>query len=156
MKWHRTSGAINMLSRIWIFWKFSKISEIFNIFFSFQNFPPQNQNFQKTVLYVRGKWLINMYTKFQVDIFENSWDMTENISKQALFTSFRDLPWLSEFYFLTDFDASKSVLGSFFGFFAKIWPKIMYRSSKSRIFLFAFFYLVTWDDLDLYYGRKAQ
>ena len=30
------------------------------------------------------------------------------------------------------------------------------RSSKSRIFLFDLFYLVTWDDLDLYYGHKAQ
>ena len=43
------------------------------------------------------------------------------------------LPWFSEFYFLTDFDASKSVLGSFFAFFAKIWTINMYRSSKSRI-----------------------
>ena len=47
---------------------------------------------------------------------------------------FGTLPWFSEFCFLTDFDASKSVLGSFFAFFAKIWPKNMYRSSKSRNF----------------------
>ena len=33
----------------------------------------------------------------------------------------------------------------------------MYRSSKSRFFfLFDLFHLVTWDDLDLYYGHKAQ
>ena len=32
---------------------------------------------------------------------------------------FGTLPWFSEFYFLTNFDASKSVLGSFFAFFAK-------------------------------------
>ena len=69
---------------------------------------------------------------------------------------FGTLPWFSEFCFLTDFDASKSVLGSFFAFFAKIWPKNMYRSSKSRFFLFDLFHLVTWDDLDLYYGHKAQ
>ena len=62
------------------------------------------------------------------------------------------LPRFSEFCFLTDFDASKSVLGSFFAFFAKIWPKNMYCSS----FLFDLFHLVTWDDLDLYYGHKAQ
>ena len=66
---------------------------------------------------------------------------------------FGTLPW---FCFLTDFDASKSVLGSFFAFFAKIWPINMYRSSKSRFFLFDLFPLVTWDDLDLYYGHKAQ
>ena len=59
-------------------------------------------------------------------------------------------------FFLTDFDASKSVLRSFFAFFAKIWPKNMYRSSKSRNFLFDLFHLVTWDDLDLYYDHKAQ
>ena len=69
---------------------------------------------------------------------------------------FATLPWFSEFCFLTDFDASKSVLGSFFAFFAKIWPKNMYRSSKSRIFLLDLFHLVTWDDLDLYYGHKAH
>ena len=32
----------------------------------------------------------------------------------------------------------------------------MNRSSKSRFFLFDLFYLVTWDDLDLYYGHKAH
>ena len=32
----------------------------------------------------------------------------------------------------------------------------MYRSSKSRFFLFDLFHLVTWDDLDLYYGHKTQ
>ena len=69
---------------------------------------------------------------------------------------FATLPWFSEFCFLTDFDASKSVLGSFFAFFAKIWPKNMYRSSKSLFFCLTFF---TWwpdNDLDLYYGHKAQ
>ena len=65
----------------------------------------------------------------------------------------RDFP---NFVFLTDFDASKSVLGSFYAFFANIWPKNMYHSSKSRFFLFDLFHPVTWDDLDLYYGHKAQ
>ena len=32
----------------------------------------------------------------------------------------------------------------------------MYRSSKSRNFLFDLFHPVTSDDLDLYYGHKAQ
>ena len=70
---------------------------------------------------------------------------------------FGTLPWFSEFYFLTDFDASRSVLGSFFTFFPKIWLKNMYRGSKSRFcLLLDLFYLVTWDDLDMYYGHKAQ
>ena len=32
----------------------------------------------------------------------------------------------------------------------------MCHISKSRLFLFDLYYLVTWDDLDLYYGHKAQ
>ena len=65
---------------------------------------------------------------------------------------FGTLRWFS--YFVTDIDASKSVLGSFFAFFDKIWPENVFHSSKSRFF--NLFYLVTWDDLDLYYGHKAQ
>ena len=76
--------------------------------------------------------------------------------KQTLFTSFRDLTVIFKCYFLTDFDASASVLGPFFELFAKIWPKNMYRSSKSRNLLVWPFSLVAWDDLDLYYGHKAQ
>ena len=72
------------------------------------------------------------------------------------FRHFATLPWFSYFCFLTDFDASKSVLGSFFAFLVKIWAKNMYRSSKSRFFLFDLFHLMTWDDHDLYYGHKAQ
>ena len=61
---------------------------------------------------------------------------------------FGTLPWFSEFYFLTDFDGSKSVLGSFFAFFAKIWPKNMYRSSKSRFF-FCLTFFTWWPDMTL-------
>ena len=60
---------------------------------------------------------------------------------------FGTLPWFSKFYFLTDFDASKSVLGSFFAFLAKIWPKNMYRSSKSRKKCVTFF--TWWPDMTL-------
>ena len=80
----------------------------------------------------------------------------KHVKNRHFSRNFGTLPWFSEFYFLTDFDASKSVLGSFFAFFAKIRPKSMYRSSKSRHFLLDLFYPVTWDNLDLYYGRKAQ
>ena len=37
----------------------------------------------------------------------------KHVKKQALFTSFRDFTAIFRFFF-TDFDASKSVLGSFF------------------------------------------
>ena len=58
--------------------------------------------------------------------------------------------------FLTDFDASKSVLESFFAVFAKIWPKNMHRSSNSLFFSLTLLpgYL-RWP-LDLYYGHKTQ
>ena len=69
-------GLQNCYLRFWKFWKFLKISKIFDNFFLFQNFPPQNQNFQKTGQYVRAQWLMNMCTKFQVDIFKNGWEMT--------------------------------------------------------------------------------
>ena len=42
---------------------------------------------------------------------------------------YRDFP---NFVFWPILMLQKSVLGSFFAFFAKIWPKNMYRSSKSR------------------------
>ena len=77
MKWRRISGATKLLSRIL---KILKIPQNFQnfrqFFFLFQNFPPQNQNFQKNGQYVRGQWLMNMCTKFQVDILKNGWDIT--------------------------------------------------------------------------------
>ena len=118
MKWRRISGTTK-----------PRILKILKILLTFPNFF-----LQKTVQYVRGQWLTNMCTKFQVDIFKNGWDMNKTCQKQALFTSFRDFTVIFRILFLTDFDASKSVLGSFFAFFAKIWPKNMYRSSKSRKF----------------------
>ena len=97
------------------------------------------ENFQKKVQYLQ-KWL-----RYNI----------KHVKNRHFSRHFATLPWFSEFCFLTDFDTSKSVLGSFFAFFAKIWPKNMYRSSKSR-FLFYLFHLVTWDDLDLHYCHKAQ
>ena len=68
---------------------------------------------------------------------KNGWDITENMSKTGTISIhvisglYRHFP---NFILLTDFDASKSVSGSFFAFFAKIWPKNMFRSSKLRSF----------------------
>ena len=45
-----------------------------------------------------------------------------------------NLPIFRYFYFLTDFDFSKSVFGPFFVSFAKSWPKNMYFSAISRFF----------------------
>ena len=113
--WRKISGATKLLSRIF---KILKITQNFQIFQHFvflcKIFPLKIKNFQNTVQYVRGQWLINMCTKFQVDIFKNGWDITWNVSKTGTFRVisglYRDFP----IFFLTDFDASKSVLGSFF------------------------------------------
>ena len=150
MKWRRISRATKLPSRFFKILKITKNFQNFQHFFLFQNFfPPQNQNFQKTVQYVRGKWLMNMCTKFQVDIFKNGWDMAWNMSKTGTFHVIsglnRDFP---NFFFFADLDVSKSVLGSFFAFFAKIWPKNMYRTSKSRNFLFDLF-LTWWPQMTL-------
>ena len=132
MKWRRISRATKLLSRIF---KIVKISENFQkkSFFSFRNSFPPNQNFQKTVTYVRGQCLMNMCTKFQSRYLQKWLRYNiKHVKNRHFSRHFATLPWFSEFCFLTDFDASKSVLGSFFAFFAKIWPKNMFRSSKSR------------------------
>ena len=86
------------------FWKISKMFKILNIFFFlFQNFPPQNQNFQKTVKYVRGQWLINMCTKFKVDILKMAEIWHKTFQKQTLFTSFRDFTVIFRILFFDRF-----------------------------------------------------
>ena len=64
--------------------------EIFDNFFLFQNFPPQNQNFQKTGQYVRGNgwWICVQNFKLISSKMAEIWHKT--CQKQALFTSFRD------------------------------------------------------------------
>ena len=129
---------VGLLSRVFNIWKISKNFQNFQrFFFLFEFFFPLKTNiFNKKKTYnmleVNGWWICVQNFKLISSKMADIWHKT--CQKQALFTSFRDLPWFSEFHFLTDFDASKSVLGSFVAFFAKIWPKNMYRSSKSRFF----------------------
>ena len=117
-----------------------------NIFFLFSKRFPFKINI-KNVQYVRGQWLMNMCIQFQVDIFKNCSDMTQNMSKTDTFhvisELYRDFPN----FILTDFDVSKSLEGNFFAFFAKIWPKHMYRTSKSRFFCLTFF--IWWPEMTL-------
>ena len=89
------------------------------------------------MLELNGWWICAQNFKSISSKMAEIWHKT--CEKQALSRHFGTLPRFSEFYFLTDFDASKSVLGSFFAFFAKIWPKNMYHTSKSRNFLFDLF-----------------
>ena len=70
------------------------------------------------------------------------------------------IPEFTAIFLISFFDQfwsfKKRFKGSYFAYFAKIWPKNMHRSSTSRFFGFTVFFLVTWDDLDLWYDHKAQ
>ena len=79
--------------------------------------------------------------------------MSKTGTFHAISGLYRDFPILC---FLTDFDASKKCLGSFFAFFDKSDLKTCIAALNHDFCLFDLFHLVTWDDLDLYYGHKAQ
>ena len=70
---------------------------------------------------VRRQWLMNMCTNFQVDIFKKwlRYDI-KHVKNRHFSRHFGTFLRFSEFCFLTDFDASKGFLGSFFALVAKI------------------------------------
>ena len=133
MKWRRISRATKLRFQIWKIWKISK-----TIFFS-KIFHLKIKIFKKLYNMLEGNdWWICAYN-FKSISSKMAEILHKTCQKQALFTSFRGSTVIFRKVFLTDFDASKSVLGSFFAFFAKIWSKNMYRSSKSRNFLLDLF-----------------
>ena len=147
MKWRRISRATKLPSRIFKILKISQIIKIVNILFSFSKFSPSKSKFsRKPYKMLEGNgWYICAEI---LSRFLQKWLRYDikHVKNRHFSRHFGTSPWFSEFYFLTDFDASKSVLGSFFAFFVKIWPINMYRSSKSRI-LFAWPFLpgdLTW------------
>ena len=77
--------------------------------------------------------------KFQVDIFENGWVMTQNMSKIGTFNLISGLNRdLSNFIF-TDFDASKSIIVSFSRSLRNSdWKTCTYHSFKCRFFVWSF------------------
>ena len=123
-------------SKFWKFWEKKKIPKM-SIFFFSRQFPP-NQNLQKNITYVRGQCLMNMCTKFYVDIFKNSWDIAQNMSKRALFTSFRDFTVIFLILFFDRFWRFKKCFRLIFAFFAKICHKNMYRSLNLDFFVWPF------------------
>ena len=80
----------------------------------------------------------------------------KHVKNRRFSRHFGILPWFSEFCFLTDFDASKSILWSFSRSSRKSDLKTCITALNHEFFLFDLFHRVTWDDLDLYYGHKAQ
>ena len=140
------------------FWKFrEKKSKIFNNFFAFSKFSLSKSNFQKTVLCVRGQWLMNTCTKFQADIFKNGWDMTKKHLKTGTFHVISGLHRdFLNFIFWSILTLQKVFLGHFWRSLRKSDLKTCIAALNHEIVLLDLFYLVTWDDLDLYYGHKAQ
>ena len=64
-----------------------------------------------------------MSTKFQVDIFKKwlRYDI-KHVKNSHFSRHFATLPWFSEFYFVTDFDASKS----------DFWPRVIFSRSMRK------------------------
>ena len=140
MKWRRISRATKLQSRIFKILKITNfLKKNSTCFFLFQIFPLKIKSLKKTynMLEGNGWWICAQNFKSISSKMAEIWHKT--CQKQALSRHFGTFPWFSEFYFFTDFDASKTVLGSFFAFSAKIWPKNMYRTSKSRNFLLDLF-----------------
>ena len=102
------------------FWKVRKNFQNTQHYLFFKNFP---SNLKKTnMLEGNGWWIFVQNFKSISSEMAEIWHKT--CQKQTLFTvSFWDLTVISKLYILTNFDSSLSVLGSFFAFFAKIWPK---------------------------------
>ena len=144
--WRRISRATKLLSRIFKFWKFRKNQKNPQNFIFPKHVPLKNKILKKAcnMLDGNGWWICVQNFKSISSKMAELWHKT--YWKQP------NLPISAIFIFLTGFDFSKSVFGSFFVFFAKSWPKNMYCSAISRMFLGVdLFYRVTWDDLDLYY-----
>ena len=135
MKWRRISRATKLLSRIFKIFKILKnFQKSAQFFFFSRQFPPKSKFSKNRNICQRA--LSHEYVYKISSRYLQKWlrYSTKHVKNRHFSRYFGTLPWFSEFCFLTDFDASKSVLGSFFAFFAKIWPKNMYRSSKSRFF----------------------
>ena len=142
MKWCRISRATKLLSRIFKILKYpNKNINFQHLFFFFKNFPLRNKIFKKLYNMLEGNsWWIRIQNLKSISS-KNGWDIgnIKHVKNRHFSRHFGTWPRFFEFCFLKDFDASKSVFWSFFAFFAKIWPKNMYRTSKSRHFLLDLF-----------------
>ena len=120
------------------FLKFPKFSKFSTFFFFFKILPLKITIFKKTVSFLEGNswWICAHNFKSISSKIAEIWHKT--CQKQAPFTSFRDFTVIFRALFFDRFWRFKSVLGSCFAFFAKIWPKNMYRSSKSHFFIWPF------------------
>ena len=141
MKWRRISGATKLLSRIL---KILKIPQNF-LFFFFKICSIKIKIFKKTDNMLEGNdwWIRVQNFKSMSSKMAEIWHKT--CQKQALFTSF---VFSIQLYFLTDFDASKSVLGSFFSrYLRKSDLKTCIAALNHDFFVWPFF--TWWPDMTL-------
>ena len=78
----------------------------------------------------------------------------KHVKKSHFSRHFGTLPRYSDLLPMLTF--KKVIKGHFSRSLRKSDIKNTYHSCKSQFVCFAFFYLVTWDNLDLFYGHKAQ
>ena len=120
MKWHRISRATKLLSRIF---EILKIPRKKSKHFLFFKISPSKSKFSKIRKIWDGNgWWISVQTFKSISSkMAEIWHKL--CQKQALSTSFRDFTAIFRILFFDRFWRFKSVLGSYFAFFAKIWPK---------------------------------
>ena len=106
----RICRAIKLLSRIFKFWKFENSKINFFLRIQLLEFLPQNQTFPKTGTQVEWQWLMNMFTKFQVDIINLRTPAAPHTRRRILlsstvyFTSFQARHTIITLYLKTTFD----------------------------------------------------
>ena len=143
-------GVTKLLARIWKILKiFQHLKKKINIFFLFfKIFTLKIKIFKKSynMLEGNGWWICAQNFKSISSKMAEIWHKT--CQKQALFTSFRDFTVIFRIvFFFYRFWCFKSVLGSFFALFAKIWPKTCIAALNHEVFCLTFF--TCWSDMTL-------
>ena len=158
MKWRRISGATKLLSRIL---KILKIPQNFqnvrHFFFLFQNFSLKIKIFKKTdnMLEGNGRWICVQNFKSISSKMAEIWHKT--CQKQTFFTSFRDFTVIFRILFFDRLWCFKKCFRVIFSrSLRKSYLKTCIAALNHEFLLLDLFYLVTWHDLDLYYGHEAQ
>ena len=151
-------GLQNCYLGFWKFWKFAKIFKIFdNFLFFFIIFPLKIKIFKKTVNILEGNswWICVQNFKSISSKMAEIWHKT--CKKQALFTSFRDFTVIFRILYFDRFWCFKKCFRVIFSCsLRKSDLKTCIAALNHDFFLLDLFYLVTWHDLDLYYGHEAQ
>ena len=149
-------GLQNCYLGFWTFWNSLKFPKFSTFFFLFKIFPLKIKIFKKTynMLEGNGWWLSAQNFKSISPKMAEIWHKT--CQKQSLFTSFRDFTVIFLISFFHRFWCFKTCLGHCSRSLRKSDLKTCIAALNHEIFLLDLFYLVTWHDLDLYYGRKAH